>query len=78
MLEKIAFAFVWFILIMHPSTHVSSANYIAHQLGATQTFSGVRAHHQAGITERAIGMITSWARTMMLHSIIYIGLILPN
>jgi hypothetical protein len=46
-------------------------NYIAHELGVTQTFSGVGAHHQAGITERAIGMITSWARTMMLHSIIH-------
>jgi hypothetical protein len=46
-------------------------NYIAHELGATQPFSGVRAHHQASIAERAIGMITSWARTMMLHSIIH-------
>jgi hypothetical protein len=36
-----------------------------------QTFSGVGAHHQAGIAERAIGMITSWARTMILHSIIH-------
>jgi GAG-pre-integrase domain len=46
-------------------------NYIAHELSATQTFSSVGAHHQAGIAERAIGMITSWARTMMLHSIIH-------
>jgi hypothetical protein len=46
-------------------------NYIAHELGATQTFSSVRAHHQPSIAERAIGTITSWARTMMLHSIIH-------
>ena len=34
------------------------------------TFSGVGAHHQNGVAERAIKTITWWARTMMLHSII--------
>jgi hypothetical protein len=36
----------------------------------TIDFSGVGAHHQNGVAERAIQTITSWARTMMLHSII--------
>ena len=34
------------------------------------TFSGVGAHHQNGVAERAIKTITWWARTMMLHAII--------
>jgi hypothetical protein len=40
------------------------------QHGQTIDFSGVGAHHQNGIAERAIQTIMSWARTMMLHSII--------
>ena len=35
------------------------------------TFSGVGAHHQNAVAERAIRTITGWARTMMLHSIIH-------
>jgi len=34
-------------------------------------FSGVGAHHQNGVAERAIKTITSWARTMLLHSAIH-------
>ena len=35
------------------------------------TLSGVGAHHQNAVAERAIGTVTSWARTMLLHSIIH-------
>ena len=35
------------------------------------TFSGTGAHHQNGVAERAIGTITRWARTMLLHSILH-------
>jgi hypothetical protein len=37
----------------------------------TITFSGTGAHHQNGVAERAIGSITRWARTMLLHSVIH-------
>ncbi|KAI2505066.1 hypothetical protein MHU86_9342 [Fragilaria crotonensis] len=37
----------------------------------TLTFSGVGAKHQNGVAERAIQTITSWARAMMLHSILH-------
>jgi hypothetical protein len=33
-------------------------------------FSGVGAHHQNAVSERAIKQVTYWARTMMLHAII--------
>ena len=33
-------------------------------------FSGVGAHHQNAVAERAIQTITSWARAMMLHAVI--------
>ena len=36
----------------------------------TIDFSGVGAHHQNGVAERAIQTVTTWARTMLLHSII--------
>jgi hypothetical protein len=39
--------------------------------GQDITFSGVGAHHQNGVAERAIKMITSWARTMVLHAILH-------
>jgi hypothetical protein len=54
-----------------PFNAIEFRDFVAHELHAEQTFSGVGAHHQAGIAERAIGTITSWARTMMLHSIIH-------
>ena len=54
-----------------PFNALEFRDYVAHELHARQTFSGVGAHHQDGIAERAIGTITSWARTMMLHSIIH-------
>ncbi len=34
-------------------------------------YSGVGAHHQNGVAERAIRTVTSWARTMMLHQVIH-------
>ena len=37
----------------------------------TVDYSGVGAHHQNGVAERAIKQITEWARTMMLHSAIH-------
>jgi hypothetical protein len=39
--------------------------------GQTISLSGVRAHHQNGAAERAIKTITSWARLMMLHTILH-------
>jgi hypothetical protein len=35
------------------------------------SFSGTGAHHQNGVAERAIGTITRWARTMLLHAVIH-------
>jgi hypothetical protein len=34
-------------------------------------FSGVGAHHQNGVAERAIGTTTKWAHTMLLHAIVH-------
>jgi hypothetical protein len=34
------------------------------------TFSGTGAHHQNGVAEHAIRTVTSWARAMLLHSVI--------
>ena len=34
-------------------------------------FSGVGAHHQNGVAERAIQTVSSWARTMLLHATIH-------
>ena len=34
-------------------------------------FSGVGAHHQNGVAERAIQTMSSWARTMLLHATIH-------
>ena len=36
----------------------------------TITFSGVGAHHQNGVAERAIGTVTRLARAMLLHHVI--------
>ena len=36
----------------------------------TIDYSGVGAHHQNGVAERAILTITQWARSMMIHSIL--------
>jgi ribosomal protein S12 methylthiotransferase accessory factor YcaO len=36
----------------------------------TMTFSGMGAHHQNGVAERAIKTITGLARAMLLHAII--------
>ena len=40
-------------------------------LNQTISFSGTGAHHQNGVAERAIGTITRWARTMLLHAVIH-------
>jgi hypothetical protein len=40
------------------------------QCGQTIDFSGVGAHHQNGVAERAIGTVTRLARAMMLHQAI--------
>jgi hypothetical protein len=39
--------------------------------GQTIDYSGVGAHHQNGVAERSIRTVTTWARAMMLHSIIH-------
>lgn len=39
--------------------------------GQTIDFSGVGAHHQNGVAERALKTITQWARSMMLHSLLH-------
>ena len=39
--------------------------------GQTITFSGVGAHHQNGVAERAISTCSSWARTIMLHQVLH-------
>ena len=39
--------------------------------GQTITFSGVGAHHQNTVAERAIQTITYWARVIILHGIIH-------
>ena len=36
----------------------------------TITFSGVGAHHQAGVAERAIQTVTHWARAMMMEQLL--------
>ena len=41
------------------------------RLGQTITYSGVGAHHQAGVAERAIQTITQWARAMMMHQLLH-------
>ena len=38
--------------------------------GQSIKFSGVGAHHQNGVAERAICTITQWARAMLLHQIL--------
>ena len=40
----------------------------AKALGQTVDFSGVGAHHQNGVAERAIKTISSWARAMIVHA----------
>lgn len=37
----------------------------------TITMSGVGAHHQNGVAERAIKTITNWARAMLMHMVIH-------
>ena len=39
--------------------------------GQVITFSGVGAHHQNAVAERAIKTVTYWARAMMLHAVIH-------
>ena len=45
----------------------------AHLLSQSQTLklSGVGAHHQNGVAERAIGLVVARARTMMLHAALH-------
>jgi GAG-pre-integrase domain len=51
---------------------LTAHDFMKELLNSSQTikFSGVGAHHQNGIAERAIGTIMSMARTMMLHAAI--------
>jgi hypothetical protein len=53
-----------------PFSSVEFNTYVANK-GQEITFSGVGAHHQNGVAERAIKTIISWARTMMLHAILH-------
>lgn len=39
--------------------------------GQQITFSGVGAHFQNGVAERALQTITNWARTMMMHQLVH-------
>ena len=39
--------------------------------GQTLDFSGVHAHHQNGVSERALRTVTQWARSLMLHSMLH-------
>jgi hypothetical protein len=39
--------------------------------GQEITFSGVGAHHQNGVAERAIQTVTQWARSMLLHQALH-------
>ena len=50
----------------------NSYDFINHIESNFQTidFSGVGAHHQNAVAERAIQTVTSWARTMMLQAVI--------
>ena len=38
--------------------------------GQTINYSGVGAHHQNGVAERAIQTVTNWARAMMMHQLL--------
>jgi hypothetical protein len=55
----------------HPFPSTDFRNYVAKEMDAQHTFSGVGAKFQNGVAERAIQTITAWARTMMLHSIMH-------
>ena len=58
----------------HTDNHPFKAQIIKDDLeaqGQTMTFSGVGAHHQNGVSERAIKTITYWARAMMLHQLLH-------
>jgi hypothetical protein len=39
--------------------------------GQTLSLSGVGAHHQNGVAERAIQTVTQWARSMLLHQVLH-------
>ena len=39
--------------------------------GQIITYSGVGAHHQNGVAERALQTVTRWARAMMLHQLLH-------
>jgi hypothetical protein len=41
------------------------------EIQGQESFSGVGAHHQNGVTERAIGTTIKWACTMLLHDIMH-------
>jgi hypothetical protein len=59
------------VLHYHTDNGVFTASQFQDQLakeGQGISFSGVGAHHQNAVAERAIGTVTSMSRTMMLHA----------
>ena len=59
------------VLNYHTDNGVFSASQFQDKLaedGQDMTFSGVGAHHQNAVAERAIGTVVNIARTMMLHA----------
>lgn len=72
--ERFAAGFGVKIKKYHGDNGVFAANEFrdhVQQHGQSLEFSGVGAHHQNGVAERAIQTVTSWARTMLLHSCLH-------
>lgn len=53
----------------HPFDSDEFNEYVKVELRASKTHSGVGAKHMNGVAERAIGTISNWSRTLMLHAI---------
>jgi hypothetical protein len=72
--ERFAAGFEIRIKKYHGDNGVFAANEFrehVQQQGQQLEFSGVGAHHQNGVAERAIQTVTNWARTMLLHSCLH-------